>query len=75
MYVVKGDIAKKFIADNQPAFSILIEELLANDILNLLKHEMRYSSFLPNYRTGTFFKEVFFYWSVLIIVDIIYLAD
>ena len=56
MYGVEGVITDEFVADNWLLFSASTEELLTNDILNILKHEIPYSNFPSNYGIERFLK-------------------
>ena len=56
MYGVEGVIVNEFVADNRPIFSASSVELLTNDLLNILKHEIPYSNCPPNYGRKSFLK-------------------
>ena len=56
MYGVEGVITNEFVADNLSIFSASVEELLTNDLLNILKHEILYSNCPPNYGIESFLK-------------------
>ena len=56
MYGVEGVITNEFVADNQPIFSASTEGLLTNDLLNIFKHEIPYSNYLPNHGIESFLK-------------------
>ena len=56
MYGVEEIITNEFVADNRPIFSASTEELLTNDLLNILKHEIPYSNCSSNYGIESFLK-------------------
>ena len=53
---VEGVITNEFVADNRPIFSASTEELLTNDLLNILKHEIPYSNCPSNHGIESFLK-------------------